>query len=104
MTPPIRPAVHTLVDWEGEPATWTLRQAIDWFKKVVRGFEPLGDITQMEKNYVDKRWAVLCTELAKAQGVPAGMLSYFLGETAQAEIKLKDTADAEFQAAVSYPS
>lgn len=104
MTPPIRPTIHSLVDfpWDEPVGKITLRQAIEWFKRGVKGCEPLGMLTALEQKYMNERWAELCKLMAQVQGVPVGMLSYFLGEVAQAEIKLEDTALEESSAALQY--
>ena len=102
MTPPIRPAIYVLVDFVKEPAEMTLREATEWFKQSVRGASPLGQLTAMEHNYMNQRWAELCKQLAVAQGIPAGMLSYFLGELAQTEIRLAETATLEATVAQAY--
>jgi len=103
MTSPIRSTVHALVEFPwAEPGKITLREATEWFKSFVRGSEPLGMLTAMEHKYANERWALLVKEVATHQGIPAGMLSYFLGELAQAEIKLADTAADELAAAQEY--
>ena len=104
MTPPIRPAVHALVDFSGEPETMTMRQAVEWWKSCVRAAEPLGQLTAMEERYMNTRWGVLIQAIATREQLPAGMLSYFLGELAQTEIKLKEVAEAELGAAMEYGS
>jgi len=101
MSPPIRPAIHALVDFD-DPRKMTLREATEWFKQCVRGAEPLGMLTALEHKYMNERWSVLCKALADEQGIPSGMLSYFLGELAQTEIRLGETAATELEAAKAY--
>lgn len=105
MTPPIRAQVHVLVDfpWD-DPGQATLREGIEWFKQFVRGCEPLGMLTALEQKTADERWALLCGAIAETQGVPSGMLSYFMGEVAQAEMNLARTAEQELAAAQMYGS
>lgn len=102
MTPPIRPGIFELTRFDPEPEEMTIRQAVDWFKKVARGGEKFGVLTQLEQNHINGQYGVLCKELAKAQEVPAGMLSYFVGELAQTEMQLFDVAQEEALAAQSY--
>jgi len=104
MTPPIRPAVHALVEFSAEPGAMSLRDAIEWWKGCVRAAEPLGMLTAQEEKYMNQRWGVLIGEIAKREHLPVGMLSYFLGETAQTEIKLKEVAEDEYKAATEYGS
>lgn len=99
MTSPIRTTIHTLVEFPKDPGDMTLREAAEWFKGCVRGAEPLGMLTALEHKYMNERYAELCKQLAVKQGVPAGMLSYFIGELAQTEIQLADTATEELEAA-----
>ena len=80
----------------------TLRGAVEWYKAVYRGTEPLGDLTKLEQNYVNGEWAQLVRELAEVQGIPAGMLSYWLNELAVLELQLAKVAGEEAQAAQSY--
>jgi len=102
MTPPIRPAVHILVDLPEDPGTMTLRAAVEWWKNCIKGMKPLGMLTALEEKYMNQRWAGLVSAIAEVQKVPAGMLSYFLGELAQTELSLAETAATELNAAVSY--
>lgn len=104
MTPPIRPAVHALVEFSAEPEQMSLRDAIEWWKSCVRAAEPLGQLTAQEEKYMNQRWGVLINAVAKREKLPAGMLSYFLGETAQTEIRLKEVAEDELHAATEYGS
>lgn len=99
MTPPIRPILFTLTERD---KIVTLRDAVEWYKKVVRGANPLGDLTAMEQKYVNGEWAQVIKELAEVQGVPSGMLSYWLNELSVNEIQLADTALEEATAAASY--
>jgi hypothetical protein len=85
-----------------EPGEITLREATEWFKQFVRGSEPLGMLTNLEHKYANERWAVLIKAIADVQGIPSGMLSYFLGELAQTEMQLAATANAEAEAALMY--
>jgi hypothetical protein len=80
----------------------TLRDAVDWYRKVYAGTEPLGMLTETETQYVNGEWAQVMKELAEEQGVPAGMLSYWLNELAVNEIQLARTALEEATVATEY--
>ncbi len=101
MTPPLRPILHSITE-RGD--ILTLRDAVSWYKNVVKATEPLGDLTVLEQKYVNGEWAQLVKELAEAQGIPAGMLSYWLNELATNEITLARAAAEEAAAAMEYPS
>lgn len=96
MTPPIRTDILVLTKFSGEPGDMTLRQMVDWFKRVIDGTEPLGMLTKLEHDYINEQYGLLCKEVAKAQGIPSGMLSYFVGELAQTELRLRNVAATEF--------
>jgi len=102
MTPPIRPGIFEVTRFEVEPEEMKLRDAVDWFKKVTRGSETYGVLTPLEQNHINGQYGVMCKGVAKTQGVPAGMLSYFVGELAQTELKLMDVATEEAAVAQAY--
>lgn len=99
MTAPIRPEIFSLVDFQ-EPEKMTLRQATEWYKALVRA--ELGVLTALERQYMNERWAVLVTAIAKREGVPAGHISYWLSELVQVENRLLETATGEAAAAFAY--
>lgn len=102
MTPPIRPGIFELTRFDVEPEDMMLRQAVDWFKKVTRGSAQYGVLTPLEEKHVNGQYGVLATRMAATQQVPAGMLSYFVGELAQTELTLMDVAEDEAAAAGEY--
>lgn len=81
---PIRGDIHVAVDFE-DAEKFTLREAIEWWKSVVQAGRSLGTVNTMETKYMNERWAHLVGVIATREGVPAGALSYFLGELATAE-------------------
>lgn len=99
MTPPMRPVLFTLTE---RAEIVTLRDAVNWYVRVYEGSGPLGMLTTMETRYVNEQWAEVCKELAEVQGVPAGMLSYWLNELAVNEIELARTATEEAAVATQY--
>jgi hypothetical protein len=101
MTAPIRPEVHALTAFPKEAKTMTLREALEWHKRAVRSLSGV-DVRPMETKELNSRWAYLCNEIAEREGVPTGSLSYYLGELAQAEVNLKETAELEATVAQAY--
>jgi len=100
MTSPIRPLFVQLTDFgDKEPAEYTLREAIEWYKRCVRGAQDSGVPTVLESNLLNEQWVVLVTAIARGQGVPTGSLSYFLAEMANTEMHLLDIAKEEAEAA-----
>jgi hypothetical protein len=101
MTPPIRPKIYTLTEFPKEPEEMTLRDALQWFKRCVLDGD-LDTARPLEAKYLNERWAFLVGKVAEREGVPTGSLSYYLGELAQAEIDLAETAEIEASAAQMY--
>lgn len=99
MTPPIRPEIHSLVDFT-DPEKMTLRDAVEWYKQLLR--TDLGVPTALEVKYMDERWATLCLAISEREKVPAGWISWLLSELAQSEFNLLRTAQAEAQLAFQF--
>jgi len=95
---PIRGTVHAVVDFK-DPEKMTLRQGLEWYKNVIRVLREWGTPTAMETRYIDQRWVTLVAAIAEREGVPTGTLSYFLGETANAEVQAADVAALESERA-----
>ena len=96
MTPPVRPILYTITERDD---IVTLRGAVDWYKHVANeASDRMGDLTGLEIKYVNGEWGRLIKELAAAQGVPVGMLSYWLNELATNEIAV----EREASVALSY--
>lgn len=83
---PIREDIHIAVAYD-EPEKFTIREAIEWWKRCVRASENLGQATSMEIRYMNERWVGLVAAIAEREGVPTGSLSYFMGELATAEMR-----------------
>lgn len=96
MTTPIRQSIFVLTELPDEPEDMTIRQAIEWFKRAVRGVS--GELSALERKELDGAWAGLIGAIAKREGVPAGSLSYFLGELAQTEMRLAEVVTEEANA------
>ena len=88
----VRGLVYTLTDFPKEAQTMTLRDAVEWFKKIGTN---ITEPNFAEVKYMNERWAHLCTELAKREGVPPGWMSYFLNELAVNEMQVASTAITE---------
>lgn len=86
MTPPIRPIVHTVTGLF-EPEEWTLREVVEWYKKVVRATKSLGTLTKLELKQVDTSWTELTNVIARRERIPSGWLAYMCGELAKSEMQ-----------------
>ena len=102
MTSPIRTDYHVAVEFPKEPKTMTLREAVEWYKQVFHSLHPLGAPNALEMKLVNERWVELVKGVAEREGVPLGMLSYFLGELGNTEIQLAETVAEESAVAMSY--
>jgi len=97
---PIATEIHAALEWGSSTDPETLRQLINWFKKVVNVVPTLRTVpTQIERKYIDERFHALCEPVAKAQGVPVAMAAQFVYQLATAEIAVAD--DSERQATAS---
>ena len=96
-TSPMRPILFTITQRMG---IVTLRDAVEWYKRVYYETQPLGDLMGKELEYINQEWAAVCTELAETQGVPPGHLSYWLNELATGKINLAKAALEEGKVAM----
>lgn len=93
----VRPEVVAATDFSKKPSEYTLREAVEWFKRCVRlNIAP----TKAETDLLDSRWSVLAQAMADRESVPAGYLSYMLSELGQMELRMGEVASAEAEAAV----
>lgn len=88
----VRAIVYTVTDFPKEVQTMTLRDAVEWFKVIGT---TVTKPNFAEIKYMNERWAYLCTELAKREGVPSGYMSYVLNELAVSEMQVASTAITE---------
>ncbi len=86
MTPPIRAIVHTAVGYENAEEM-TLRDVAEYFKKVARLPDQIGQLTSMELRQVNQSWNSLMAVIAEREKVPQGWLSYTIGELARGEMR-----------------
>lgn len=75
------------------PEKITLRGLIEWYKEQIR-VQP-HDLTTEESAYIDTNWGHAVKALAEAHALPAGSLSYFLGELAVREHAMPEVAAEE---------
>ncbi len=93
MTTPIRQSIFVLAELPEEPENMTIREAIEWFKRAAKA--PVTELNGMEIKELNGVWGHLCSRLAEREGIPSGSLSYFMGELAQTEMHLAETATRE---------
>lgn len=98
-TSPMRPILFTITQRMG---IVTLRDAVEWYKRVWLDTRPLGDLMGKELEYINTEWAEVCKQIAESQGVPAGILSYWLDSLASQEIALAKASQEEGESAQAY--
>lgn len=92
----IRKTIFVAVDTEKEPGEMTLREVVEWFKKVMVAGGTEANFAELK--YMNERWAEIVSQVAKREGVPVGFLSYMLNELATSEVQLVETAVVEAEA------
>lgn len=103
MTRPVRTPVSLAAEYgETPPELWTLRQALEYYKRGMACAEKYEPLSPLESRLLDQAWASLVHHIAERENIPAGPLSYFLGELALAERSLDDVSKAEADTALSY--
>lgn len=81
---PMRP---TLVDAaEVTQDDYTIREAIEWFKKVYSTAQAVEIVAEQEGDYFDKQFGLVAERTAKDQGLPTGPLGQFIASVAVQEI------------------
>jgi hypothetical protein len=71
----------------------TLRQLVEYYKRVVRISAALGTPTDLEVKHITQAWIELCKMIAKREGVPAGFVNYFGTELARSEMRVLELAE-----------
>ena len=90
---PIRGDVHVAVDHEHkDPQAMTLRQCVEYYKKIVRVGTAMGTITNMEDKHINQAWGYLVGVVATRESVPSGWLMMMLAELARSEMRALDLA------------
>lgn len=103
MTQPVRTPIALAVEYgEVPPDLWTLRQALEFFKRGLACGEKYAPLNPLEAKLMDQSWAALCHHIAEREDIPAGPLSYFLGELALAEKNLAEVGEDEDRIQQSY--
>jgi hypothetical protein len=98
----IRPAVAALSRFPRDDfGKMTFREAIEWWKGIVREIEDQKfQLTMRESTHLNEQWAVLVDAVSQREGVPPGLVSQLLGETANMELQALQTALREAEDAV----
>lgn len=103
MTAPVRTPFFVAAEYGDKPIEeWLLRDALEYYKrgiKVVMKYQPVGPL---EQRVIDEAWVGVVAVIAKREKIPAGPLSYFLGEAALTELKLAEAAQEEYEVARGY--
>ena len=103
MTLPVRTPFHVATDYgDIEPQDYTLRQAMEYYKRGIECVIKYQPPSPLEQRLVDEAWVALVAEIAEREGILPGPLSYFLGEYALSERNLQAVAEDELMTAVSY--
>lgn len=92
---PIRGSYFVAVELDGKPEDYTLREAVEYYKKLVSAGAALGTPTEAEARYVDQAWGNLVAVIAEREGVPQGWLTYLISELARTETSAADLAEEE---------
>lgn len=66
-------------------ANYTIRQAIDWYKKVYRNIQDNDPIADVEGEFINTQFGVVIRRTAKGQKLPLGPLGQFVASVAIAE-------------------
>jgi hypothetical protein len=104
MSLPVRTSFHIATDYgDKPPREYTLREALEWYKRVADTVEKGMPVSPLEQRLTDEAWVALVAEIAEREGILPGPLSYFLGELALKERDFKRATENELMAAVSYP-
>lgn len=95
MSYPVRPAIHLITEFGGEPKDWTLRELAEYHKKVIRNWEAMvgGTPTGKELGLITEQWQHAVEEVAKTQGIPAGFLGYVITELVRTEMAALEAAN-----------
>ncbi len=70
---PIRPIVHSLTDLPAEPEELTLRQLVEWSKRIVREGPEVP--TGSERKQIDATFFRAAKAIADREGGPVGYIS-----------------------------
>ncbi len=96
---PLRPGIISSCEIDLEKIN-IMRDGIEWYKRVIRGVSPFGDLTTQEQEYMNVAWGDISVHLANMQGIPAGVVSYMLAELAVSEIAMLEFAEEEARQAI----
>lgn len=101
-TPPSRPAVLELAGLDKPPMEYSLREAVEWMKRMVRIVpQEYGDLTPGEERAFTQSWGALVDGLAKREQIGPGAIAWFMHHLVTTELTLADTAAREYTAATA---
>ena len=92
---PIRGEYFSAVEFDKTAEEMTLRDLVEYYKKIVKVGIASGTPTEAEVRYVDQAWSARVQEYADKEGVPTGWIMYMVSELARTEMSAADTVEAE---------
>lgn len=95
-----RSDIYTLTELPPDPATMTMRECVEWHKRIVLSKQELGVLSPKDIEYIQSQWLVMTQAVAVREGVPQGIVAELVDRTALSEIKLLATALEEGEQAV----
>lgn len=84
MTSPVRPVIQEITRFPKPPNEMSLREAIEWFKHVVRSSP--STVSTLEEKFLNEQWTFLVEAIAKREDLPVGFLLYGLHTVVTAEL------------------
>ncbi len=92
---PIRGEYFSAVEFDQAAEDMTLRDLVEYYKKIVKVGRASGTPTESEVRYVDQAFSVRVQEMADKEEVPSGWVMYMVSELARTEMAAAETAEAE---------
>jgi hypothetical protein len=98
---PTRPQVSAIAGLSKPAREYTFREAVEWHKNIVRKWEEigLGEASAAEAKILETSWLHLMEGIAEREGIPTTFLSYMFHTLAESELRMAQTAEAEYEAA-----
>lgn len=91
----IRGDIHVAVEYPKDPDQMTLRNAVEYYKRVIVVSNSVGTLANTELQHINQTWNFLMKRMAEREGIPQGWLSYLVGELARSETRAKELLDVE---------
>lgn len=92
---PIRSEYFSAVEFDMTAEEMTLRDLVEYYKKIVKVGKASGTPTESEVRYVDQAFSVRVQEMADKESVPTGWIMYMVSELARTEMAAAETVEAE---------